>query len=289
MVLETLMRPKKAESKPFDMLFVGFLYASVAMFLSLWIFRDQTSLVMVFLTVMAALPLVYDTIKYEEKKDTKIKSEYKLLREHGKALSVFVFLFLGTVLSFSLWYVFLPQTIIDSAFNTQISTIKNINSNIFGIDRITSGLVNGSDLFGQIFTNNLKVLLFSIFFSFFFGAGALFILIWNSSVISAAIGNFFRTNISQYATSIGYVKIGGYFSVFSLSLLRYFIHGIPEILAYFVGGLAGGIISIAVTRHDVGTAEFKRILLDSVDLIIIAVVILFVAGLLEVYVTPLFF
>ena len=277
MVLENLIRPKKAEKKPYDLFFVGFLYASVAMFLSLWIFRDQTSLVMVFLTVMAALPLVYDTIKYEEKKDQRNVPEYILLKEHSKALSFFVFLFLGSVVSFSLWYILLPDKIIDSVFNTQISTIKNINSNIFGIDIVTSRYVNGSNLFGQIFANNLKVLLFSIFFSFFYGAGALFILIWNASVISTAIGNFFRVNISQYASSFGLIRIAGYFHIFSLSLLRYFIHGIPEILAYFVGGLAGGIISIAVTRHEIGTKEFTKILIDSLDLIIIAVSLLFVA------------
>lgn len=289
MVLESIIRPKKAEKKPFDLFFVGFLYASVAMFLSLWIFRDQTSLVMVFLTVMAALPLVFDIIKYEEKKDVSKASESKLLKEHSKALAVFVFLFLGAVVSFSLWYILLPEKVIDSVFNTQISTIKNINSNIFGIDIVTSQYISGSNLFGQIFSNNLKVLLFSIFFSFFFGAGALFILIWNASVISAAIGNFFRVNISQYATSIGLMKAAGYFHIYSLGLLRYFVHGIPEILAYFVGGLAGGIISIAVTRHEVGTKEFTKVLIDSLDLIIIAVALLFVAGLLEVYVTPLFF
>ena len=290
MVLESLVRPKAAEKRPSSMFFLGFLYASVAMFLSLWIFRDQTSLVMVFLTVMAALPLVYDTIKYEEKKDLEIKEESKILKEHSKALAFFMYLFLGTVFSYSVWYILLPENVIGSVFNTQISTIKNINSNIFGIELfLTTGSVTSASLLGQIFANNLKVLIFSLFFSFFFGAGALFILIWNASVISAAIGNFFRVNIAEYAASLGWIKVGGYFHIFSLSLMRYFIHGLPEILAYFIGGLAGGIISIAITRHDVGTKEFRKVLLDSLDLIIIAVGLLFFAALLEVFVTPLFF
>ena len=168
MVLESLVRPKRAEKRPVSIFFVGFLYASVAMFLSLWIFRDQTSLVMVFLTVMAALPLVYDTIKLEEKKDLEIKSESKLLKEHSKALAVFMYLFLGAVFSYSLWYIFLPEDIITNVFNTQISTIKNINSNIFGIEILaTTGSITSTSLFGQIFANNLKVLVFSLFFSFF--------------------------------------------------------------------------------------------------------------------------
>ena len=68
MVLESLISPKKAEGKPLELFFIGLIYSSVAMFLSLWIFKDQASLVMVFLTVLAAIPLTYNTMKYEEKK-----------------------------------------------------------------------------------------------------------------------------------------------------------------------------------------------------------------------------
>jgi len=63
MVLESLMSPLKAEKHPIEMFFFGLLFASIAMFLSLWIFKDQVSLVMVFLTVMIAVPLMYLTIK----------------------------------------------------------------------------------------------------------------------------------------------------------------------------------------------------------------------------------
>ena len=54
-------------------------------------------------------------------------------------------------------------------------------------------------------------------------------------------------------------------------------------------GLAGGIISIAVIRHDYGTKEFERIVLDASDLILISLAVLAVAAVVEVYVTPLFF
>ena len=196
-------------------------------------------------------------------------------------------MFVGFVIAFSLAYIFLPTDLVKDIFNAQENTIKNINSQI-SAQTINSASVGG-ELFVQIFSNNVKVLLFCIFFSFFYGAGSIFILTWNASVISAAIGSFFRTNISEYATKIGLEKVGGYFHIYGLSLLRYFIHGLPEILGYFIGGLAGGIISVAVIQHDFGSRTFKHILLDSVDLIIIALAILLFAGLVEVYVTPMFF
>jgi uncharacterized membrane protein SpoIIM required for sporulation len=44
-----------------------------------------------------------------------------------------------------------------------------------------------------------------------------------------------------------------------------------------------------VIKHEFGTQVFKRILFDSTNLVLIAIVVLVAAATLEVYVTPLFF
>jgi len=74
-----------------------------------------------------------------------------------------------------------------------------------------------------------------------------------------------------------------------LLVLRYMIHGIPEIGAYFVGALAGGIVSVSVIRKDLRGEGLWKILQDALFLIIIAIVILVIAALMEVYLTPIFF
>lgn len=283
MVLESLINPIKAEKKPWELFFIGLIYSSVAILLSFWIFNEYASLVMVFLTTMACLPLIYNVIKLEEKKDIVISEENTLLKEHGKVILFLMFLFLGFTVSFSLWYTFLPTGLAQNAFSVQTQTISNINSGI------TGSFFQNFDILTKIFFNNFKVLIFCVLFSFIYGVGAIFILTWNASVIGAAIGNFIRTGISAEASILGLAGAAKYFHIFSLGLLRYTIHGIPEIAAYFIAGLAGSIISIAVIRHDLGTKKYERIILDSSDLIIIAVVILFLAALLEVYVTPLLF
>ena len=112
-----------------------------------------------------------------------------------------------------------------------------------------------------------------VIFSLIFGAGAIFILAWNASVIGAAIGIFTKSNISNLP----------------LGLARYMIHGIPEIGSYFTGALAGGIISVAIINHDVKSEKFWTILQDSLNLVIFAVVLLFVAALIEVFITPAIF
>jgi len=276
MVLESLINPFTAEKRPWEMFFIGIVYSSVAVVLSLWIFRQHASLVMVFLTVLASVPLVYSTMKLEEEKELYIKTEKSLLTEHSKALMFLMLYFFGITISFVAWYVLAPEHIIQTLFRVQSQTIIDINNQVTGN---VSSYVQ-LNWFSKIFFNNLKVLVFCILFSFIYGVGAIFILTWNASVIGTAIGNFIRSNIAT---------TGNYFYVSSLGILRYMIHGIPEILAYFVAGLGGGIISVAIINHDFRKEIMRKILLDSSDLIVIAIGLLLVAALMEVYITPLFF
>ena len=145
--------------------------------------------------------------------------------------------------------------------------------------QVTGNVISGGMLL-KIFLNNIRVLIFCLLFSFFYGVGAIFILSWNASVIGVAIGNFIRTNVSKYLA---------YFSIVPLAIVRYMTHGILEIGAYFVAGLAGGIISVAIIKHDLGTKNFEHVLLDSVDLILVSVLLLVIAALVEVFITPLLF
>jgi len=291
MVLESLTNPIRAEKRPIQMAILGFLYANVAIMLSLWIFYEYSSLVMVFLTVFASVPIVYNTIKLEEKKDEQEDSEIKLLEEHSKALKVFVFLFIGFAVSFALWYVFLssfsdflglPEDVTETLFSTQVETFNSINAQ-------ATGMAARFGEFTKILFNNVRVLIFCILFSFIYGLGAIFILAWNASVIGAAIGMYIKKNIAALASTTGFVKVAGYLQIYTIGFLKYSLHGVLEILAYFVGGLAGGIISVAVIRHNFGTRKFERILWDASDLIIISVVILVVAAFVEVWITPVVF
>ena len=76
---------------------------------------------------------------------------------------------------------------------------------------------------------------------------------------------------------------------YPLSLIRYMTHGIFEILAYFMAGLAGGIISVAIIKNHLVGEHKKRILKDSLDLILLAVAFLVIGAIVEVFITPLLF
>lgn len=280
MVLESLLFPLKAEKKPWEMFFIGLLYSTVGIFLALWIFDKQASFVAVFFIVMASIPVIYSTIKFEESKDLEMDSEKKLMHEHNRAILMLCFWFLGITVSGVLWYVFLPAPTVNSVFSQQIATISEINNRV---SANVSGFAVSADILFKILFNNIKVLVFCILFSFVFGAGAIFILAWNATVISTAIGNFIRSHLSSATSFIGY------FTVFSTGFLKYSIHGIPEVLAYFYGGIAGGIISVAIVKNHFSTEKASSLLLDIGELLLIALGFVIVGAIFEVYITPALF
>ena len=282
MVLESLITPLGAEERPWQMFFLGILFSLVGIGFSVWVFEGQSSLVMVFLIVMASTPIVFNTMRLEERKDESEANEIYLLKEHAKALSLFMFLFAGIVFASAGVYVFTPEEDIDSLFSVQTQAIMDVNSRV-------SGSVINPDALPLIFLNNLKVMIFCILFAFVYGVGSIFILVWNATVIGVALGDFIRSQLSNLTSVLGYVNAAHYFQIISLGVLRYATHGVFEILAYFIAGLAGGIISISVVRHNFGTPKFDKVLLDSAGLMIMALVTLFVAAVIEVYITPLFF
>jgi uncharacterized membrane protein SpoIIM required for sporulation len=74
-----------------------------------------------------------------------------------------------------------------------------------------------------------------------------------------------------------------------MGITRYFIHGLPEMVAYMIAGLAGGIISVAVINHHFRTQEFDKIMRDASYLILISLGVLVVAGVVEAWITPALF
>ncbi len=283
MVLEALFNPFSVKKRPWQMFFGGFIYAVIGLLLSYFVFQQISGILTVFLIVMATIPMVYTAIKNEEELELHTTKEWFLLKEHTKVLIYLMALFLGITFGLAVLYVFLPQQVVSTVFNLQEQAIINVNNNLKG--NLTGGIAH-MDLILKIFMNNLKVLFFCIVFSFLYGAGALFILTWNASVIAAAMGMLFKTEIGKVATLTGFAGVASYFSVASFSFFRYMTHGFLEIAAYFVAGLAGGIISIALIKHDLSN---DQVLIDALDLILISLGLLIAASIIEVYITPLFF
>jgi uncharacterized membrane protein SpoIIM required for sporulation len=284
-MLETLINPKSGEKGPWKMFFIGLIYASLSLLLVHWFFAGDSNLskasgiLVVVFCIMFSFPFMYFVMRKEERDDEAAEGLFSVWQAHKDAIYAFMWLFLGFVVAFSFWNIVLQDS---NLLNFQVQTYCQINSpgNVdacvlkysSGNANITGDSINGLR-FLSIIENNVYVMIFTLIFSLIFGAGALFILVWNASVIAAAIGIFTKYTISDIP----------------LGIARYIIHGFPEIAAYFITALAGGIFGIGLMRHGLKDKKFLKIIENVIVLIFIALVILIVAALLEVYVTPIIF
>ena len=254
----------------------GFIIATVSLLLSLWVFPSYASFAMVTFTVMAVLPLMVRIMKIEKEHAEK-KWSYAI---HARAVEVFAFLFIGFLLAFTFWFLLLPVDVANNLFFLQINTITEINAP-------TGAAIFSTSHFWVILLNNLRIFALSVLFSFIFGSGAIFILVWNASVISVAMATAIK--ISAAAGGAGSAS---YFGAFAFSLIRFMIHGLPEMTGYFIGGLAGAILSFTLLDYKRGskkfTKELKKISKDAAYLCLAGIIILAAAALIEVAITPLF-
>ena len=283
-MLESIINPKRTEKGPIKMFFVGLIYASLSLLLVKWLFSNDTTLyqyagmLVVTFSVMFSLPFMYFLFKREEEETEQVEGFFGVWKMHSDALYAFMWLFLGFIVAFSLFNNILQDPIL---FNAQVETYCAINSpgnvedcilrNSFG--PTTTGAVTKEMRFLSIISNNIYVMIFTLIFSLIFGAGAIFVLAWNASVIAAAIGIF---------TGYDWKEI-------PIGIARYMIHGFPEIAAYFVTALAGGIFGVGIIRNGIKSKIFLRILENTVMLLFIALIFLIIAAVIEVYLTPLFF
>jgi len=285
-MLESLINPKRVERGPLKMLFIGFLYGFLSLLLVSGFFSGDivlskfSGMIVVTFCVMFTLPFMYFLIKQEEEEDEEVEGFFSVWKVHKDAIFAFLWLFLGFILAFAIGYIILQDS---NLFNAQIETYCMINSpgNIEGcvarynIEQQTAatGAATKELRFLSIIENNIYVMIFTLIFSLIFGAGAIFVLAWNASVISAAMGIFGSYNLTEIP----------------FALLRYMIHGFPEIAAYFITALAGGIFGIGILKNGIRNPKFLRIVENVVILLFIAIIILIIAAVIEVYFTPVLF
>jgi uncharacterized membrane protein SpoIIM required for sporulation len=254
MVLERLVSLQTAIKQPAWMFVIGGVVSVISLFVAYFVFQNSIGLFTSLLVTIAMTPFMLNLIRYEETKEEQDLTEMNFIQRHRVILKVYTAFFAGMILSLSLIYMFLPEATVEKIFSDQINQINAIR-----------GKFLFTDTFTKIIINNIGVLSLSFLFSFLYGAGAVFILAWNASVLSTAIG--------MAAKSYGGI------GAFPLAVLTFFPHGSLEILAYFIGGIAGGLVSTVITKRH--TTKFWFILKDGLQLMAISGVILLIAALIE--------
>jgi uncharacterized membrane protein SpoIIM required for sporulation len=264
-MLESMLSFRKINERPFLMFFWSFFICSIAIFIShelnMSVGVDGGFMVVVF-TIIPSVFFITSFIKREEEmEEREIKRHLRVgfLGRHGKDILILLFFFFGLTAAFSLSYLFVSKGFYGSQ-SAKINQILGLSGQVTGL-----AAADKAAFMETIFLNNLNVMLFSFFFSFIFGAGAIFIITWNASVLGVRIGQ-----LSESAWHI------------PLRTLPYLPHGVLEIGGYLCAGLAGGIISAAFIRKN-DTKILKTISVDSVKVMLLGISLIFLGAAVEVY------
>ncbi len=270
-MLEAFLSFEEINKRPYLMFFWTFVLSSVGIILSMrlsfniivsGININLNGIFAVLFIIIPAAYLITNIIKREEEmEEAEIEKKYKkgvwrIWVRHEKDMLLLLFFFFGLVISFAVWSLILPTDF----FQIQDLEITKVRSNVLG-DATSSTLS-----LEKIFYNNLTVMFFSFIFSILFGAGAVFILVWNAGILGVFIGQLSKSVVDIVPQT-----------------LRFLPHAIPEIGGFILAALAGGILSAMVLRGHHKKGAVKTVLFDAGLLMILAVIFIFGAALIEVY------
>jgi uncharacterized membrane protein SpoIIM required for sporulation len=263
MVLESIFPVKKVIRNPVEMFIFSMIITFASIYLADLIFPGTSTgkIITLFITV-AMTPMIYGIFREEEeveREQAEHRIHKKFLDRHDEAIWSFTFFFLGVCIAIFVVSFLSPEEYVSSIFNDQLSEIERVTS--------ISGSFNVADILNIIIMNNLRVMALSFVLSFLIGSGAVIILAWNASILALYLASFVREGLITE------------FVIRTVSLIP---HAPIEILAYFLAGIAGGIISVGIIREKIFSKEFFFVFKDSLILLALGVIAVFLGAFIEV-------
>lgn len=274
-MLESLFNFKEINKRPYLAFVWAFAIVSISVVIALQvgfvmnIGGSAVNLTGIFALAFALISSAYimtALIRKEElMEENAIRKHYnkRFWERHRKDILIFLYFFGGATLAFAVWTMLLP---IDT-FQVQISSICSMRPylsacNSVGITGAAASIDNG---FQKILLNNLEVTLFSFIFAFIFGAGSVFIILWNAGILGIYIGL-----ISKHIMEI------------PMNSIMFLPHGIPEIAGYICAGLSGSLISIAIIRK-ADKDILKVVVWDSTKVLVLGFALICLGAFIEAY------
>ena len=272
MVLEQLYSAYWIEQRAKFAFLMGISYSIIGIGSAIVLFNDDPGLAAIAFTSLLILPSLNKMLAIEEEQMVR-EEKFNiplLFRDHWDIMKVYIFLFLGIMLTFSVFSLFWSPITTSHIFSQQAEVIGSAAESA-----ATGQAYYSAGLFKSILMNNLLVLLFCLIASLIYGAGSIFIITWNAS----AWGVIFALIAKNSALATGTNP----FVYFSLTMLAVFPHLILEAGSYLLAAIAGGIISKAVIKEKPFSEEFNRVLEDGLMMFILAIVVLVIAVAIESY------
>ena len=246
---------------------------------------NDTSVILLFFVTMMLTPALARLLTIEEK----VERSYGIsnfFRNHRKIFELYVFLLIGVFLGFLAVGFFLATSTssdsksFDQIFSYQLNYLdKSSINDVIGqqqakqdtISLIKSYEPSPGRVIGIAFSN-LIVFIVSFLLSFFYGAGAIFLIVMNASVFATFLV-FVLIFVAKSASQA--LGVTGAFM----------LHLTPEISGFLFAAIAGGILSKAALKERIFSQGFKNVAKDALIILGIAIALIITAAIIEVYVS----
>jgi len=284
MVLESLIGEKNIRKHPFYMLLITFVISFGSIIAAYNISPMHASVLSVAFITIGLIPVIHNILAKEEYEEAiERKSAVTFFARHINLILIYVFIFVGVILAFTVAFMVFPPEVNQTLFQEQINAFCFLQEDACSenLPLSITGNATGSNL-GYcidktmqdpflcafvVFENNAKVLLFIIILSLLYGAGAIYIIAWNASIIGLFFGEMLLT--FEYGKA------------FSFAMVMLIGHGPAELLAYIFGALAGAVLSAMISRGQFLSHEFSTIVKDVLFLALLGLFSVAYAALAE--------
>lgn len=279
MVLEDFIKIEWVRHRPYIAFAFGFFFTFISFLVSLFLFNGSMSVAIIFLTTLLLTPMLVMLIRREEQVESKYGLKH-FFRNHKDIFEVYLFSFIGVFLAF----VVIGLGLYD--FPVAYHNLFSFQTDLLGSreelnptnihDFLQSMPKPSTSQLLSLVSHNLIVLIICFILSFFYGATAIFLIILNASVFADFIVFVIKTIADNAAQGFQ-------------ALLLFMIHLIPEISGFLIAAIAGGVVSKAVLHEKKGSAHFRNVFKDAMVLMLIAVGLVLLSAILEVFVTARLF
>jgi len=274
MVLEQIFPENWLETKGRYAFILGIVYSVVGILLAKFLFRGDPALVAVGFTSLLLLPELYKLFSIEERKEslqTKV-SIRSLWRNDIDIVRIYIFLFLGILLVYSIGTILLPSFTTNTLFREQLEVRfgQGFAGNAF------AGGTFSASLFFSLLSNNFLVLIACFIMALLTGDGAIFLITWNASVWGTIFG-ITAKNASLFTGGNAYLT-------FILIMLIVFPHMIIEGISYFLAAISGSVISKDVILEQFMSNRFFEVFGFNLYLLLFGLLSLLLGAFVETFV-----
>ena len=274
MVLEHIFPEDWLERKGRYAFLLGAGYSVIGVLISAILFPGDPALVAVAITSMLILPELYKILSIEERQESMEQkvSISALWKDDLSVVRIYVFIFLGILLVYSIGTILLPQMQTNTLFREQLEIRLGQG---FGGQAVAQSVFS-SALFYDLLSNNFLVMMACFIIALLTGDGAIFLITWNASVWGTIFG----------LTARGAAEFSGQHPIylFGIIMLVVFPHMITEALAYFLAAISGAVISKDVILEQFASDRFFEVFGLNLYLLLFALIFLILGAIIETFV-----